>query len=134
MPRLVSDHQVPQVPTFNDLVRVEAIEEQDGSPPGKYLLYLRVRGEWTRFSEIKFQKGPLSEQLANGQTREVPPNGIGSAALLALLIDHFRAFQETPMKCRENAIVLTHLEEALMWLQKRALERVVRDVEGTQKP
>lgn len=33
--------------------------------------------------------------------------------------------------CRENALALTALEEALMWLQKRTRDRLARGVEGT---
>jgi hypothetical protein len=35
--------------------------------------------------------------------------------------------------CKENACALTHLEEALMWLQKRTRDRMARGVEGTMK-
>ena len=35
--------------------------------------------------------------------------------------------------CRENACALTHLEEAMMWLQKRTRDRMARGVEGTHK-
>jgi hypothetical protein len=32
--------------------------------------------------------------------------------------------------CRENAIALTKIQEAMMWLQKRTRDRVARGVEG----
>lgn len=35
--------------------------------------------------------------------------------------------------CRENAIAITKLEESLMWLDKRTIDRIVRGVEGTNK-
>lgn len=38
------------------------------------------------------------------------------------------------MPCRENALAITKLEEALMWLQRRTVNRVARGVEGTFKP
>lgn len=71
---------------------------------------------------IKFQNGPI---------REVGVNGITQEALLAIVIDRLRSFQNGPYKCRENAIALTHCEEALMWLQRRTVERIKRGVEGT---
>ena len=52
-------------------------------------------------------------------------------ALLAIVIDRLRSFQKGPFSCRENAIALTHCEEALMWLQRRTVERIKRGVEGT---
>lgn len=32
--------------------------------------------------------------------------------------------------CRENALAITKLEEALMWLDKRTADRITRGVEG----
>jgi hypothetical protein len=73
-------------------------------------------------SHILFQNGPIKEVGVNGVTQE---------ALLAITIDRLRSFQDGPFRCRENAIALTHCEEALMWLQRRTRERIKRGVEGT---
>jgi len=73
---------------------------------------------------IRFQNGPIKEFGVNGITGE---------ALIAIQIDRLRSFQKGPFSCRENAIALTHLEEALMWLQKRTRERLTRGVEGTNQ-
>jgi hypothetical protein len=37
-------------------------------------------------------------------------------------------------RCRENSIVITKLEEALMWLEKRTRDREALKVEGTHEP
>ena len=84
--------------------------------------------------EINFQNGPV---------QEVGVNGISNESLLSVLIDRIRGFQycrnaagdfcqNAPGKfaCRENAIALSHLEDALMWLQKRTRARMTRGVEG----
>lgn len=71
---------------------------------------------------ISFQNGPIKESGVNGVTQE---------ALLAIVIDRLRSFQSGPFSCRENAIALTHCEEALMWLQRRTVARIKRGVEGT---
>jgi hypothetical protein len=71
---------------------------------------------------VKFQNGPIKEFGVNGVTQE---------ALLAVLIDRLRSFQAGAFACRDNAIALTHLEESLMWLQRRTRERIRRGVEGT---
>lgn len=71
---------------------------------------------------VLFQNGPINEVGVNGITHE---------ALLAILIDRLRGFQNGPYKNRENAVALTKLEEAAMWLQKRTLDRMRRGVEGT---
>lgn len=54
-------------------------------------------------------------------------------ALLAVVIDRLRGFQSGPYGCRENAVALTKIEEATMWLQKRTRDRMARGVEGTNK-
>jgi hypothetical protein len=71
---------------------------------------------------ILFQNGPIKESGVNGVTQE---------ALLAIVIDRLRSFQAGEYSCRENAIALTHCEEALMWLQRRTVARIKRGVEGT---
>ena len=52
--------------------------------------------------------------------------------LLAVLIDRLQAFQTGPYACRENALALTHLQDAQHWLQHRTRARMARGVEGTQ--
>lgn len=74
--------------------------------------------------DILFQNGPISEAGVNGVTHE---------ALLAILIDRLRSFQSGPYACRENALALTKLDEAQMWLQARTRARMARGVEGTHK-
>jgi hypothetical protein len=41
-----------------------------------------------------------------------------------------RGFQSGQFACRDNAVALTKLEEAMMWLQKRTRDRMSRGVEG----
>jgi hypothetical protein len=71
---------------------------------------------------ILFQNGPIPEKGVNGITQEV---------LLAIVIDRLRSFQAGPYACRENALALTKVEEALHWLQQRTIARMRRGVEGT---
>lgn len=71
---------------------------------------------------LHFQNGPIGEAGVNGITHE---------ALLTILIDRLRSFQAGPYKGRENAIALTHLEDAQHWLHARTRERMARNVEGT---
>ena len=75
-------------------------------------------------SNVNFQNGPIKEIGVNGVTHE---------ALLAIVIDRLRSFQAGPYSCRDNAIALTNLEDALMRLQRRTRERIARGVEGTLK-
>ena len=73
---------------------------------------------------IDFQNGPI---------KEVGVNGISVESLLAVCEDRLIGFQSGEYACRENAIALTKLQEAMMWLQKRTRDRTARGVEGTNK-
>lgn len=75
-------------------------------------------------TEILFQNGPIPEKGTNGITQE---------ALLEIVIDRLRSFQSGPFASRENAIALTKIEEAKMWLQQRTRNRIERGVEGTHQ-
>lgn len=59
-------------------------------------------------------------------------DGTTNEEVLAMLIDRMQ-FLQAKAPCRENAIVITKLEEALMWLNRRTAGRVFRGVEGTPK-
>jgi hypothetical protein len=69
-------------------------------------------------------------QFQNGGLKEVGANGITDQALLAVVLDRMRGFNDGPYRCRENSIIITKLEEALMWMEKRANDRARRNVEG----
>ncbi len=73
---------------------------------------------------IHFQNGPI---------QEFGVNGISSEALLAIVEDRLVGFQSGQFACRENAVALTKIQEAMMWLQKRTLDRMKRGVEGTNQ-
>jgi hypothetical protein len=57
-------------------------------------------------------------------------DGTTNEEVLAVLIDRLQYLQGK-FPCRENAIVITKLEESLMWLNKRTADRKARNVEGT---
>lgn len=71
---------------------------------------------------IYFQEGPVKEHGVNG---------ISIESLLAICIDRLEGFQSGPHRCRENALAVTKLEEAMHWLQHRTRARQARGVEGT---
>ena len=66
----------------------------------------------------------------NGGLKEVGPNGITDQALLAVVLDRLRSFNDGPYRCRENSMMITKIEEALMWGEKRGNDRSRRNVEG----
>ncbi len=64
---------------------------------------------------------------------ELVHDGTTNEELLAMLIDRMQYLQEK-FPCRENATVITKLEESLMWLEKRTRDRQNRGVEGKHQP
>lgn len=73
-------------------------------------------------------KRPVEEGSTELKTIE---DGTTNEEILEVLIDRLNFLQEK-FPCRENAIVITKLEESLMWLNKRTADRVKRNVEGKQ--
>lgn len=58
-------------------------------------------------------------------------DGTTNEELLLVLIDRLQ-YLNGKFPCRENALVITKLEESLMWLNKRTSDRLARNVEGKQ--
>src|SRR3990167_2923046 len=56
-------------------------------------------------------------------------DGTTNEEVLAVLIDRLN-FLQAKFPCRENAIVITKLQESLFWLQYRTEQRKLRGVEG----
>lgn len=83
-----------------------------------------IAGDEITKSVILFQNGPIKEFGVNGITQEV---------LLEIVADRLRSFQAGPFSSRENAVALTHIETAQLWLHKRTLDRITRGVEGTNQ-
>ena len=77
-------------------------------------------------AHLLFQNGPIGEA-------GVGVNGWTHEAMLAIICDRLRGFQSGPYACRENALALTKLEEAMHWLQQRTVARMRRGVEGTHQ-
>lgn len=78
--------------------------------------------------EVPWQNGPLVDPKSGERQ---PPNGLFVETLIAAAADRIRYYQSSPFNCRENALALTKLEEALHWLHARTARRVVAGIEGT---
>lgn len=76
------------------------------------------------YGHILFQKGPVGEKGVNGCHQE---------DLLAIVIHRLEGFQSGGFACRENALALTKIQEAMHWLNHRTTDRRSRGVEGTNK-
>jgi hypothetical protein len=77
---------------------------------------------------IQFIEKEQDPRGPTGQLRTVN-DGTTNEEMLKVLIDRMNSIQ-AKFPCRENAIVTTHLETALLWLEKRTADRKARDVEG----
>jgi hypothetical protein len=80
---------------------------------------------------IDWQNGPLGR----GADRKEPNGAFVEGVIEAAIgrIRHYQTANRGKFACRENAIALTKLEEALMWLDKRTADREAREVEGTHR-
>lgn len=87
---------------------------------------IRAAGFLPGVCRLIFQKGSLQDMSTN--------NGITEATLLAVVLDRLKGFQAGPAPCRENAIIITKLEEALHWIEHRVRDRSIRGVQGTLQP
>lgn len=89
---------------------------------------------------IPAQTSDSSEQVVNqstldfqdGSIAEVGPNGITDQALLAVVLDRMRGFNNGPYRCRENSVIITKIEEALMWMEKRSNDRARQGIDGVR--
>jgi hypothetical protein len=81
---------------------------------------------------IEWQNGPLGR----GPERQDPNGAFVETVIAAALqrIEFYQTASNGRFKCRENAVAITKLEEALMWLDKRTRARENRQVEGTHTP
>lgn len=72
---------------------------------------------------IQFQNGPRKDPKSQ--------HGVLDTDLLEIVRDRLKGFQTGEFATRENACALTHIEEALMWMNRRVEDRIERDVLGT---
>lgn len=100
------------------LLQADAQDPNGGGASHVYTAMINGGG----VAAINFQHGPRNVE---GSTP-----GVTEAVLLAILIDRLRGFQAGPFSSRQNAIMLTKLEECLMWTRNRADERAARGVLG----
>ena len=125
--RDLTDHKQNEA---NEQSTVQVVDEPGhGGACHEYRAHVESHPERGRAVE----RGLMCLSFQNGPIKEVGVNGITHEVLLAVLIDRMRGFQAGDYSCRENAIALTKLEEALMWLNKRTQGREARGVEGTHE-
>lgn len=76
----------------------------------------------------------LTIQFQNGARNEWGSMlGVLDTELLEIVRDRLIGFQQGKFATRENALALTNIEQALLWLNKRVEDRIERNVLGTSK-
>lgn len=88
-----------------------------------HVYLIECNGKSNIKSLICFQNG--------GRKEENSQHGVIDTDLLEIARDRLKSFQSGPFGSRENACALTHIEEALMWLNRRVEDRIEGDVLGT---
>lgn len=108
------------------LNKVFALDERgNGGAYHKYLVSDCDGNNSGVYETIQFQDGARKE-----------PNsihGILDTDLLEIARHRLQCFQAGEYATRENAIALTHIEEALLWMNKRVEDRIERNVLGTTR-
>ena len=100
-------------------IEVVNILDEAGNPAGGFVKALGI--------DIQWQNGPLGRG-----TERIPPNGAFVEGVILAAVKRLE-FYQTKFPCRENAIAITKLEEALLWLHERTRKREERGVEGTHQ-
>ena len=101
--------------------RVENEIDRDGNPTGGWAKAVGLSLVW--------QDGPLGRGVTRAE-----PNGAFVETIIAITkqrIEFYQTAAAGKFACRENAIAITKLDEALLWLDKRTRDREARGVEGT---
>lgn len=103
------------------LNRVYAADEKGaGNGNHKYIIVSDAGLKEPKETVIEFQKGP--------RRLEDSIHGVLDSDLLEIVRDRLIGFQSGDFHSRENACALTHIEEALMWMNRRVEDRIERGV------
>ena len=85
-----------------------------------------------RIDTVDFELPLATINFQNGARKDPDStSGVLDTDLLEIVRDRLKGFQAGEFATRENACALTHIEEALMWMNRRVEDRIERDVLGT---
>jgi len=79
---------------------------------------------------VKVENNKVTFTLQDGPIKEFGVNGCQIDAMLAYARMVLESYNRA-IPCRENALAITSIEVAEMWLDRRTRNRMVRGVEGT---
>jgi len=82
--------------------------------------------------EKKDEKGQILQFIHKepvGDSLVTVSDGTTNEEVIEAVIDRLK-FLNDKFPCKENAMAITNLEQAVMWLEKRTKDRLKRQVEG----
>lgn len=101
-------------------------------------------GHWDRSEIHRVGKGAitagasgdspyLSIQFQNGPVKEHGVNGVQLTGVLKICLARYKMLNRS-FPCRENALAITNLQQAIFWDLERTEKRTIQGVEGYDKP
>lgn len=116
---VINIHNIPG----NVPVTINAVTHEGGLAPHRYVLTSgNEKGGY--IAEIDFQ-------CVNPDVHGIV--GVTIESLVAACVHRLNSYQDTPQRCRENAIAITHFEEGILRLNARTLDRVQRQVKNKRE-
>ena len=109
----------------DDNLNIVKYDDTPGPGNGRHYYEVERADTGETLAKIQFQCGARKEE---GSTP-----GVLEGDLLEIVRHRLQCFQSGEYATRENALALTAIEEALMWLNKRKEDRKARGVLGTNK-
>ena len=82
--------------------------------------------------QVHGETSAVAFTIQSGPVKEFGVNGCQIDDVIQWAKEKIEEFQQV-YPCRENAVVVTKLDEALLWLLKRKMDREKRQVEGLNK-
>lgn len=121
-----------QLETIQTQAKLNEVFAMDEPGPGNASHLYRImpngcdeQGNMYPSHDIKFQNGPRKDP------NSIP--GVLDVDLLEIVRDRLKGFQSGDFACEQNAMALSHVEEALMWMNRRVEDRLKRQVLGTNE-
>lgn len=86
-------------------------------------------GDKTFTDFISIEDNELKIKVQDGVIPEVGVNGIQVTNILEYINELYKSLN-SEYPCRENALTITKIEEAIHWQEARTRDRIKRNVEG----
>lgn len=107
----------------SDNLNTVKFDDTVGAGGGRHYYEVERADTGETLAKIHFQEGARKDESSIA--------GVLEGDLLEIVRHRLQCFQKGEFATRENACALTHIEEALMWLNKRKEDRKERNVLGT---